>query len=143
MQSNEVIRQLQETLLSAVLMREALPGSDQPLNFPDFSFIERQPAIYLANENLAGQISIEGLQKPLRILSRDDLQQEARMHGDLTYLYFHPPVKENGAVRLTLEAKIIPQNPEHYALGLSGMQITFHEVDGRWEAIGDQSSFAT
>jgi len=47
MQSNEVIKQLQETLLTAVVMRKPLPGSDQsPLNFPDFAFIERQPVIY-------------------------------------------------------------------------------------------------
>jgi hypothetical protein len=143
-QSTEVIKQLQETLLTAVLMHKPLPGSDQPLNFPDFSFIERQPVIYVVNENLAGPISIEGLPKPLHILSRDDLQQEARKHGDLTYFYFHPLAKENSAVRLTLEAKLIPQNPEHYALGLGGIQVTFHEVDGRWEALGDdQSSFAT
>jgi hypothetical protein len=141
--SDEVIRRLQETLLGAVLMGRPLPGSNQPTSFPDFSFIERQPVVYLAEENLSGAISVEGLPKPLRILPRDELLKEARAHGDLTYLYFHPPVEEGGALRFTLEAKIIPQNPEHHALGLSGLQVKFHQADGRWETTSDHGYFAT
>lgn len=141
--SNEVIKHLQEMLLNGVLMGRSLPGSGQPISFPDSSLIQSQPTIFLRDENLAGPLSIDGLAKPIRILSLEDLQQEARRHGDLTYLCFHPPLKENDAIRLTLEAKIIPKDPTHYALGLGGIQVVFHEVEGRWEAMGDQSQFAT
>jgi len=140
--SDEVLRHLQETLLKAVLLSQALPGLNQPIIFPDLSFILRQPIIILVDENLAGRVTIEQPPKPFRIMSRENLLLEARTKGDITYLCFRPPEGEDKSVKLTLEAKIAPRDPAQLTLGLSGIQVKFQEVAGQWEAIEEPTFFA-
>jgi len=141
--SDEVLRHLQETLLKAVLLSQRLPGGNQPIMFPDLSFILRQPNVVLVDENLVGPVSIEESPTRVRLLSRETLQQEARTQGDITYLRFQPPVGEGNAVRLTLEAKIAARDPDQRILGLSGIQVKFEEVAGQWEAVDEPIFFAT
>ena len=131
--SDEVLRHLQELILKAVLTGQPLPHSARPLNFPDISYIMGHSSIYLSNENLFGTTSIEGLPKPLRILSPEELSQEAREQGDLAYLLFRPPEKEDNSVRLTLEGRIAPRDPQQRMLGLSGVQVRFREDGGEWK----------
>lgn len=141
--SGEVLRYLQETLLKAVVLSQPLPGGNQPILFPDLSFIRRQSTVVLVDENLAGPLSIEEPPTPVRILTREALLQEARTQGDITYLRFQPPVREGNVVRLTLEAKIVPHDPTQRTLGLSGVQAKFQEVAGQWEAVEEPIFFAT
>lgn len=141
--SDEVLRQLQETLLKAILLKERLPGGNQPIMFPDLSFILGQPTIVLVDENLAGPVTIEQPPKPIRIMSREDLLLEARTKGDIAYLLFRPPQGEDKSVKLTLEAKIAPCDPTQLTLGLSGVQVKFQKVTGQWEAIEEPAFFAT
>jgi hypothetical protein len=131
--SDEALRHLQEQMLKAVITRQPLPNSSRPLNFPDLSFIMAHPNIYLSNENLFGSISVEGLPKPLRILSPEELSQEARAQGDIAYLLFRPPDKESHSVRLTLEGRIAPRDPQQRVLGLSGVQMTFRQDGDQWK----------
>lgn len=140
--SDEVIRDLQEMLLKAVLLVQRLPGCNQPIIFPDLSFILNQPTIVLINENLAGTVSIEESPKPVCILSQEALLQEASTQGDINYLRFQTPIVEDNAVRLTLEAKIAPRDPEQRTLGLGGIQVKFQEVEGQWEAADEPIFFA-
>jgi hypothetical protein len=141
--SGEVVRHLQETLLNAVLLSQRLPGGKRQIVFPDLPFILRQPTVVLLEENLAKGISIEDLQKPIRMLSREALVQEARIQGDITYLRFQPVQREGRVVQLTLEAKIAPRDPVQHTLGLSGIQVKFQEVAGQWEVVDEPVFFAT
>ena len=140
--SDEAVGHLQELMLRAVLTNQPLPHSSRPLNFPDISYIMRHPGIYLSNENLFGQVSIEGLPKLLRVLSPEELSQEAREHGDLAYLLFRPPEKESGSVRLTLEGRVVPRDTQQRPMGLSGVQVRFRFDAGEWKA-SDPVMFAS
>jgi len=130
-------------LLRSVLSREALPGSRQPVEMPDLSFVLRQSPVLLSNENLASSVSLEGLPVPVRVLSQEEIVEEARERGDTAYLRFQPAQEEGDAVRLTLEARILPQDPGSLALGLSGVQVRFQQADGQWETADEPSFFAT
>lgn len=141
--SDEALGQLQETLLRAVLSRDFLPGGRQLVEMPDLSFVLRQPTVLLSNENLARSLLLEELPVPIRIISPEGIVEEARASGDIAYLRFQPAQEEGEAVRLTLEARIVPQDPGLHALGLSGVQVVFRQVDGRWETVDEPRFFAT
>jgi len=140
--SDDVLNQLQVILLRAVLLSQRLPGGDQPIMFPDLSFVLNQTAVILSDDNLVGSVSVAELLKPVRILSRETIEQEAHIHGDLTYLQFRPPELEDNDVWLTLEARIVPQDPDRRALGLSAIRVKFQEVAGRWEVADEPIFFA-
>ena len=135
MPATEVILALQELLLRAVLLSQTLPGHATPLQLPDLSFILRQPEIYLADENLAGDLSATDLGKPLCILTELQVKQRARQQGDTAYLQFLESKAKNGEVRLTLAAKIAAKDPDKHPLGLSSVQVIFHKTGSGWEAV--------
>jgi hypothetical protein len=139
---NEALGQLQETLLRAVLLRDFLPGGRQPVEMPDLSFVLRQPTVLLSNENLARSLSLEELPVPIRIISPEGIVEEARASGDIAYLRFHPAQEEGEVVRLILEARIVPQDPGLHAVGLSGIQANFRQVEGGWETVDEPLFFA-
>jgi hypothetical protein len=140
---DEVIGRLQEALLKAILSGQPLPGSAQPMVLPDSSFILSQPTVFLIDENLAESISLEELSLPIRIVSLEALRETARAQGNVAYLRFQPAEKENNTIRLTLEARIAPEDPGQHILGLSGVQVKFHEISGQWKVIEAPSYFAS
>ena len=140
--TDDTLRQLQAALLKAVLRGEPLPGGDQPVTLPDLAFVLRQPAVFLSDENLAGPISVEGAPRPVRVLSPEELAEEARGQGDVAYLRFGSAEREGDEVRLTLEARIASGDPQRRALGLSGLQVRFRREGDRWEVAADPASFA-
>jgi phage tail tube protein FII len=132
---DEVLHHLQETLLRAALTQQPLPHNERPLNFPDLAFILRHPNIFLSGENLFGAIVVEGLPKPLRILSTEELAQEAVREGDIAYLRFQPPqATGERSISLTLEGRIATQDTQQRVMGLSGVQVKFTEDGGEWKA---------
>ena len=142
--SDEALGQLQQTLLRAVLSRDFLPGGRQPVEMPDLSFVLRQPTVLLSNENLARSLSLEELPVPIRVIPPEGIVEETRASGeDIVYLRFQPSQEEDGVVRLTLESRIVPQDPGVRALGLSGIQANFRRVEGGWEIIDEPRFFAT
>lgn len=140
---DEVLGHLQETLLKAVLLREFLPGGRQPVMLPDLAFVLRQSTVFLSDENLARSVSLEGLPVSVRVLSPEALAEEARIQGDIAYLRFQPEEKEGDTVGLTLQARIVPQDAARHALGLSGVQARFRQIEGRWEITDEPVFFAT
>lgn len=142
--SGKTIADLQETLLKAALLNQPLPGSERPLRLSDLAFILRHPHIYLSDENLAGKISVEGLPQPLRVMTRENLEEEARQSGDVAYLHFQPAEEtEDGAIRLTLEGKLALQDTSQHPLGLSSIQVKFRKVGARWESTDEPVAMAS
>ncbi len=133
--STKELRELQKTVLKAVLLGQQLPGSGQKARLPDSAFIMRHPDIYLSDENLAGRISLQGLSKPLRIVSTMALQGEVRDKGEIAYLRFSAPDMKVDTVVLTLEGKIVSKDPNRLPLGLSSVHCTFKKVNDKWEAV--------
>jgi hypothetical protein len=135
MSSNQVLMQLQEMLLRAVLLGQPLPGYDQPVRIPDLEFITRQPDIYLVDQNLAGPITLPDAPKPLRIVSAETLQQEAQIKGNIAYLQFHVTEAADSSIRLRLETRIATAEPNRGELGLSSIDVTFSKVGNEWRVV--------
>jgi ribosomal protein L21E len=140
--SDEALANLQRSLLGAVLHGRPLPGASRAPAFADRAFLQGRPTIALLDENLAPELSIDD-PRPLRRLSREELLEEARREGDVPYLRFSAPERVGDAVRLTLEASIVPADPEKQVLGLSGLQAAFRETDGEWRVEGEPVTAAT
>jgi hypothetical protein len=126
--SQKEIGELQKRLAKLLLTGQ--------LHFPDAAFLQRQPAVLIDDENVARSLSPGGLPKPLRVLSRDTIQGEARAQGDLAYLHFQPPTVKGNEVQFTLQAKIAPRDGAQRTMGLSTVQVTFRRVGKRWDLVG-------
>lgn len=137
-----MLGEIQRRLLDALLSGEILPGASGPLWFPDLSFVLRHPAVALLSDNLAEDLSVEQLARPVRIVSLDTLQREAHLAGDIAYLRFHPAETEGDMTRLTLEARIVPRDPALHPLGLGGLQIRFRRVGDHWAVAEEPIYFA-
>lgn len=121
-------------LLTALLSGQPLPGSDKPINFPDLPTVVSQPNVILADENLDEKVQVKASPKPVKILSIDEIREQARTGQDLIYLHFQPPGVGDNSVGLTLAAKIMPANPDQRTMGLSTVQIKFHKAGDEWLA---------
>ena len=140
---DETLRHLQTLLLRAILLGEPLPGSGQSLSVPDLRFVLRQPAILLSSENFAGSVSIEGLPKPLHVLSPEELIEESRQQGEVAYLRFQPAQQNADTVQLTIEARLATADTERAPLGLGGTQVVFQRVGEEWTVATPPASYAT
>lgn len=118
--------------MTAVLSGQPLPGSATPVTFPDLAIVLSQPNITLADENLEDKVQVKPSPKPIRILSIDEIREQARNGQDLIYLHFQPPSVGDDSVGLTLAAKIMPADPDQRTMGLSVVQIKFHRVGDEW-----------
>jgi len=143
MSDGETLRHLQPLLLRAILLGEPLPGSGQSLSVPDLRFVLRQPAILLSSENLAGSVSLEGLPKPLHVLSAEELTEESRKQGEVAYLRFQPAKQKADTVQLTIEARLATADTERTPLGLGGTQVVFQRVGDEWTVATPPASYAT
>jgi hypothetical protein len=141
--SDEALAGLQRSLLEAVLLDRPLPGAGRAPAFGDRDFLLARPTIVLLDENLAGSLSLDGLPRPVRRLSRDELLEEARREGDVPHLRFSAPEPVGENVRLMLSADIASADPERHVLGLSSVLATFRAADGDWEVEGEAVSLAT
>ncbi|MGI2908101.1 hypothetical protein [Tolypothrix sp. VBCCA 56010] len=139
--SDEVLGQLQELVLKAILLGQRLPGIDRSVRFPDLPFVLQKSTVTLIDENLANSVSIAEISVPVRNLSQEALLEEAREQGDIAYLRFQPPGIEDNVVRLTLEAKVCPHDSSQPVLGLSGIQVTFQKVSGNWQVVNEPVLF--
>ena len=124
-------------LLTALLSGQPLPGSDTPMNFPDLPTVVSQPNVIIADENLDQKVEVKASPKPVKILSIDEIREQARTGQNLIYLHFQAPEVGENSVGLTLSAKIMPANPDQHTLGLSTVQIKFKKVGSEWLAESD------
>jgi hypothetical protein len=126
------LAELQKLLLGAVLRGDTLPGSGEPLRFPDLGFVLAQPEIVVVDENLAGVPELDDPPKPIRVVDRGSLEAE-RQRGDLVYLRFGPADESGDGVRISLEARIRSGPEARPAMGLGGVQARFERVGSSWQ----------
>jgi hypothetical protein len=129
-------------MLEAILSGSPLPGHSRSLGLPDLPLVLSQPAVVLSSQNLGGPIRVEGVRKPIYIVSEEAIQERAQREGDLLYLRFQPPQSVLGGVLLTLEIRIAQRERGLPVLGMSGVQVTFRQSGERWQAAEDTAAFA-
>jgi hypothetical protein len=129
-------------MLEAILTGSSLPGRRRPLNLSDLPLLLDREEIILSTENLGGPVSVVGTPKPIYLLPQEAILERARAEGDLPYLQFQPATRVEDGVLLTLQILIATRVPGSPSLGLSGVQVTFRQNDGRWEADEETAEFA-
>jgi hypothetical protein len=141
MTSNEVLLNLQQSMVKAVLLGQPLPGHDQPIRLADLEFVTRQPFIYLVDTNLASGFDLQGLPKPLKIASPETLRQEAQQGAEIAYLQFHVNEASESVIDLRLETRIASSDSQRGELGLSSVQVKFSKQGDEWKA-GDSPLYS-
>lgn len=131
---DEAVRALQEALVRSVLLRQPLPGTDQPVLFPDLAFLEQAPELLFAAENVPVPLDVSDLGRPVVTLPEDDIRASAGERGDLAYVHFTPVEEEGGRVLVGMEARLAPGRPGLQPMGLGGVRAWFHETGTGWEA---------
>jgi len=133
--SRNIIAMLQSIMLTSVLQQQPLPGQTQPVRFPDLAFITESPTVLISIDNVVGQFNAADIDKPVEVLLESEIREAAAKSGDRAYIRFQPTEERDGQVRIVLEVRIAPKEPDIQPLGLGGIRATFtRRPSGDWEA---------
>ena len=140
----DIIGYLQTILIESVLLCHPLPGSDQPVVFPDLSFVTQAQTVLLADENLFMTESFDQLPFTVEILKSEVLRKrvEEQTEENVAYLRFRQPEAENNIILLTLEVRILSKRHKK-SMGLSGMNAKFEKINDKWQLVEEPIFFAT
>jgi hypothetical protein len=143
MVANHILGYLQALTLRATLLSETLPGTDQPIHFPDLPLITQRKPVILLDDNLAPHTSLNTGSIPIRVLPKDEVLALAALGNDIVYLHFQPPQFQENTIHLSLQAGIFSSDPSKQRLGLSGMRVGFKKENDHWEVFDGPVYFAT
>lgn len=140
---DELLGELQELILTAVLLRQRLPASRQPLYLPGLERLLEAGAVDLLDEELATSLALADMPVQVRKCTQRALTEglERSTRPTAYYLAFAPPERENGhiiRIRLTLYRLPGGRRP---AESVSGMDIVFRRTAERWQAAGEATVF--
>lgn len=141
--SDKELSQLKEKVIKAIVNNQPVPGSSNPLSFPDLNFVLSQPDIFLNDINVKSAVPIEKLNKSIQIVSEERLKQIADKFGKVIYLQFQTTELEKGDLVLSLEAKVISSPPDYRKMNLTSMQMKFQKVGNDWKMIDQPTSLSS
>jgi hypothetical protein len=140
--SSNIIARLQSIMLTSVLRNEPLPGQAQPVRFPDLAWISDAPRVLVSEENVPGQLDVAGIDKPVDLVPESGIREEAARSGDRAYVRFQPAEHTDNQIRIAMEVRIAPSDPDIPPLGLGGIVATFAQrSDDQWEVIEPPAVF--
>jgi hypothetical protein len=129
-------------MLTSVLRQQPLPGQTQPVWFPDLAFLTESPSILISDANIPGQFDIVGLDKPVEFVPESEIREAAARSGDRVYVRFQPAQEVEGQIRIVMEVRIAPTEPDLQPLGLGGIRATFtRKPGGSWEVTESPAVF--
>jgi hypothetical protein len=114
----------QQALLDSLLGGTPLPGTAQPLVFPDAPDLAAGRRVLLGDERGAGGLDVPDR---VRVVGRDGLAAAARTGGDAAVLEFLPPEELPGVVGARLRISVPDRDGRLLALG--EVVASFHEAD--------------
>lgn len=132
---DEIVEELRARLLGSLLNQEPLPGTAQPVRFPDFQYIQDAPRLLIADDNLSESFAAPDVGKPIELMNEAEVKDLAQAEGDRFYVYFQPASWSNGQVRISLEVRMAPSQADVLPLGLGGVSAVFEERDGEWVVV--------
>ena len=140
---DDVLSELQETTLTAALLRQRMPGSRQPVAIPGLELLLAGGMIELLDEHLAQQLNLDGLPTPMRRRSRAQLSAAFATSAWQTryHLAFAAPERENGHIRLRLVLERLSANVAEPFELVSGIEIVFRRDGERWVAASEPNVF--
>ena len=132
---------LKERVLRAILNNQALPGSDRPLHFPDLPFVLSQPHIYLADNDIRGDINIESLGKPVQVTSETALAEGHKASGKVVYFQFRTSGESEDSFKLYLDANV-QSAADSRKTALTSMEMKFRKIGDEWQMIDEPTSLS-
>lgn len=140
---DDVLAELQETTLTAALLRQRLPGSRQPISLPGLELLLAAGAIELLDEHLAHQLNLDGLPTPTQRRSRAQLSAAFATSTWQTryHLAFSAAERENGHIRLRLVLERLSANVAEPFELVSGIEMVFRREGERWVAASEPNVF--
>lgn len=140
---DELLGELQELILTAVLLRQRLPASRQPLYLPGLERLLEAGEIDLLDDELALSLALTDMPVQVRKRTHQALTTNLERSAWPTayYLAFAPPERENGhIIRMRLALFRLPGGGWP-AEPVSGMDIVFRRTAERWQAAGEATVF--
>lgn len=141
--SDKELSQLKEEVLKAIVNNQPLPGSINPLTFPDLNFVLNQPDVYLKDTDVKNTVHIKNLNKSVQVVSEEILKQVADKIGKVIYLQFQTTELEKDNFMLSLEAKVLSSALNYRKMNLSNMQMKFQKVGNDWKIIDQPTSLSS
>lgn len=140
--SSNITARLQSITLTSVLRIEPLPGQTEAVRFPDLAWISESPRVLISNQNLAGELDVTGVDKQVDVVPESQIRDEAARGGDRAYVHFQPAEETGDRVRIVMEVRIAPSDPDIPPLGLGGIAATFSRTsDDRWQVVEPPAVF--
>lgn len=139
----DTIARLQSVMLESVLSRQPLPGSSDPVWFPDLAWITEAPSVLVSAENVPDPEPLTSVRGNVIVSPEAEIRDVAKREGDRTFVHFTPPETSAGSIRLTMEVRMAPTEPDLLTLGLGGITATFVESNGEWTVTEPPAAFAT
>lgn len=129
----ETIARLESIVLESVLQRQPLPGLSEPTWFPDLAWITKAPTVLVSDENVPGALSVTEADQKIEVMQDSSIRDAAAKSGDRAYVRFQPAEQTGGRIRIVMEVRIAPAEPDIKPLGLGGISATFVETnEGEW-----------
>lgn len=141
--SKDELAQLQTHILDSLFHGQSLPGSAEPLTMPDLGFVTGQPSINLSSENLCSEVNVPETDKPLRVVSSDNLQSQARSTDRVAFLQFGEMQEAGDTIVIPLEIKLAAETTGQPVMGLSKALLRFRQRDGNWVLDGAPTYLAS
>jgi hypothetical protein len=139
----DTIARLQSVMLESVLTGQPLPGSIDPLWFPDLAWVTEAPSVLVSAENIPDPEPFSSITGNVIVTPEAEIRDVAKQEGDRTYVHFTPPETSEGRIRLTMEVRMAPTEPDLLTLGLGGITATFVESNGSWVVGEPPAAFAS
>jgi hypothetical protein len=111
--------------------------------FPDLAWITEAPTVLVSDENVPAHLPITDANPTVEVVKDADIREQAAKTGDRAYVRFQPAEQKAGQIRIVMEVRIAPAEPDITPLGLGGISTTFVETsEGKWEVVEPHTVFA-
>jgi hypothetical protein len=130
-----IVETLRATMLRCLLDESPLPGTSEAVRFPDFRFITEAEDLILSGDDLSDEFEFEEAERPATVMTESAIRSLAEEEGDRFYVYFQPPHWENERVRIPVEVRLAPADPDVMGLSLGGVSAVFEWTGTEWVVV--------
>jgi hypothetical protein len=125
------LAELQARMVRSVLTGAPLPGG-AVVHFPDRAYLDKGAEYLLLGIHLAGPVAVEGLAKPLLVVTEAEALERAQSQGETAVLRFQEPDAREDEILLVLDGVLMRGGGAQAPL--SSVQARFVRQGGEWLA---------
>lgn len=127
-------RPLYQIILEWAVLNTPLPRQASPVFFPDRKLLQEAAVIRVGKENLPPDVKLSLPDKPVQILSEEELQRLADRTGELPALRFTELKASDGVAELGLDLVwFVRKDAQALPLSGGGVRLRFRWQDEAWK----------